>query len=158
MTRTDPAFSRPVADEVRNPDGGAAYVKLNAALIGHPKFPLLSPRATSNPTADRLLRLVAKAAPSLPEPLLGPRMLLVTGLVFHGVADGASLARSRAGREGEEWELFVRHLVDCVVSLFEAPVSADTRAGLPGKARRGFDAYRCGRQGGRARSGSARRR
>jgi AcrR family transcriptional regulator len=119
---------RPVADEVRDSDGGAAYVKLNAALIGHPRFPLLSRRATRNPTADRLLRLLSKAAPTLPEPLIGPRMLLVTGLVFHGVADGASLAKARTRLRDEAWELFVCHLIDSVVALFDAPVSAETHA------------------------------
>jgi AcrR family transcriptional regulator len=122
---------RPVADEVRNPDGGAAYVKLNAALIGHPRFPLLSRRATLNPTADRLLRLLSQAAPTLPEPLIGPRMLLVTGLVFHGVADGASLAKARTRLRDEAWELFVCHLIDSVVALFGAPVSRETRARIP---------------------------
>ena len=122
---------RPVADEVRNPDGGAAYVKLNAALIGHPRFPLLSRRATLNPTADRLLRLLSQAAPTLPEPLTGPRMLLVTGLVFHGVADGASLAKARTRLRDEAWELFVCHLIDSVVALFGAPVSRETRARVP---------------------------
>jgi AcrR family transcriptional regulator len=138
---------RPVADEVRNRDGGAAYVKLNAALIGHPRFPLLSRHATLNPTADRLLELVTRAASSLPKPLLGPRMLLVTGLVFHGIADGAGLAKSRARSGGDDsgnddsgedrWELYVRHLVDCVVSVLETKASVETRAVLPSRQRVG---------------------
>ncbi len=121
---------RPVADEVRNPDGGAAYVKLNAALVGHARFPLLSGQARRSPTTERLMGLVAKAAPALPKPLLEPRMLLVTGMVFHGVADAASLARRRSRTKDAEWELFVRNLVDCVVGLFEAPVSRATRAAI----------------------------
>jgi AcrR family transcriptional regulator len=136
---------RPVADEVRNPDGGAAYVQLNAALIGHPEFALLSRRTRLNPTADRLLRLIAQASPDLPPALLGPRMLLVTGLVFHGIADGARLAGAvgRPAQDGDgpdadhgraaaaaSWERFVRNLVDCTVAVLQAPVSGATAAAL----------------------------
>ena len=101
----------------------------NAALIGHPRLPLLSRRAfRENPTTDRLFRLVARATPALPEPLREPRMLLVTGLVFHGIADNARLARRRGAASA--WDLYVSHLVDCVIALLRAPVSAPTEAAL----------------------------
>jgi AcrR family transcriptional regulator len=119
----------PVAHKVQDRDGGEAYVRINAALIGHPGFPLLSQRSTrENRTADRLFRGVVRATPKLPEALREPRMLLVTGLVFHGIADNARLARRRGGRAA--WNLYVSHLVDCVLAVLEAPVSEDTKVPL----------------------------
>lgn len=120
------ALVLPVAKKVQDRDGGEAYVRINAALIGHPGFPLLSQRSTrENRTADRLFRLVARATPKLPEALREPRMLLVTGLVFHGIADNALLARRRGGRAA--WNLYVSHLVDCVLAVLQARVSAETK-------------------------------
>lgn len=119
----------PVAEKLRDADGGEAYVRINAALVGHPRFPLLSRRSTrDNRTAARLLQLVARATPALPEPLREPRMLLVTGLVFHGIADNARLARRRGAADA--WQLTVSHLVDCVLAVLQAPVSPETRGPL----------------------------
>lgn len=119
----------PVAEKVRDPDGGEAYVRINAARIGHPRFPLLSRQSTrENRTAARLFQQVTRATATLPEPLREPRMLLVTGLVFHGIADNARLARRRGGAVA--WQLYVSQLVDCVLAVLQAPVSAETKVPL----------------------------
>ena len=129
LRRLVEAFVVPVAEKVSDPDGGEAYVRINAALVGHPRFPLLSRHSTrDNRTADRLFRLVGRMTPALPEALREPRMLLVTGLVFHGIADNAQLARRRGGADA--WQLYVSHLVDCALAVLRAPVSTETKIPL----------------------------
>lgn len=118
----------PVAEKLDDPDGGVAFVRLNAQLIGHPGFPLLTLGAQRvNRGADRLQRLAGRAAPQLPRALRVPRWLLVTGLMFHGIADYAHLAERGAGvLEIPPRGVFVSNLVDAVVALFEAQVSPQT--------------------------------
>ena len=118
----------PVARKLRDPDGGIAFVRINAALIGHPTYPLLTLDAQRvNRGADRLRRLVARAVPALPEPLWVPRWLLVTGLLFHGMADWSRAAEAvRGPQNAASRELFVSQLVDAIVAVAEAPLSADT--------------------------------
>lgn len=129
LRRLIEALVVPVAEKVRDPDGGEAFVRIHAALIGHPRFPLISGHPTrNNRTADRLFRLVGRVTPSLPEALREPRILLVTGLVFHGIADNAQLARRRGGADA--WQLYVSHLVDCVLAVLRAPVSTETKIPL----------------------------
>ena len=120
----------PVAEKLDDPDGGGAFVRLNAQLIGHPKFPLLALNAQRvNRGGDRLQRLTAQVAPPLPKPLRVPLWLLVTGLLFHGIADYAHLAaRDGAGLPVPPRDLFVSQLVDSVVALLAAPVSPETAA------------------------------
>jgi AcrR family transcriptional regulator len=118
----------PVAEKLDDPDGGVAFVRINAHLIGHAGFPLLTLGAQRvNRGADRLQRLTAQALPQLPSSLRVPRWLLVTGLMFHGIADYAHLAENGAGALPiPPRNVFVSQLVDAVVALFEAPVSAQT--------------------------------
>ena len=124
------ALVLPVAEKLRDPDGGVAFVRINAELLGHPRFQLFSIEAGRvNRAADRLRRLTARAAPPLPEPLWVPRWLLVTGLLFHGLADG-SRAHERSGPSDEAWSLFVEHLVDAIVAVLAAPASPATRERL----------------------------
>jgi AcrR family transcriptional regulator len=122
----------PVAEKLEDPDGGVAFVRLNAQLIGHPDFSLLQLSAQRvNRGADRLQRLTARACPGLPAALWVPRWLLLIGLLFHGLADYAHLVEQ--GSEGvalPSRELFVSNLVDGIVALLEAPCSAPTAARL----------------------------
>lgn len=119
----------PIADKVRDGEGGEAYVRINASMIGQRHRPLINPETTRrrDPNA-RLMRLIARATPALPKALFGPRMVLVTGLVLHGLVDQARLA----GPKGDDvaWQLAVNHLIDCVIAVLRAPVSRETRVRL----------------------------
>jgi len=124
----------PAAEKLDDPDGGVAFLRVNAQLVGHPELSLLDLHARrENPEAEALQRLTARACPHLPEPLWLPRWLLVTGLLFHGLADYARLAGRRPRALAlPSREIFVSSLVDSVVALLEAPPSGQTRARLPG--------------------------
>jgi AcrR family transcriptional regulator len=127
------ALVLPVAEKLDDPDGGIAFIRLNAQLIGHPSFPLLELHAQRiNRGADRLQRLMARTCPQLPEPLWMPRWLLLIGLLFHGLADYVHLAeRDDGARRLPSRELFVSNLIDSIVAVAAADASDATRARLP---------------------------
>ena len=119
------ALVLPVARKLADPDGGEAYVRLNAELVAHPRHPLLSLSAErGNRASDRLRRLTALAAPALPQPLWLPRWLLVMGMVFHGMADWSRLDAD----DRPPHAVFVNHLIDAIVVLLGSEVSPTTRA------------------------------
>jgi AcrR family transcriptional regulator len=122
------ALVLPVADALDDPDGGVAFVRINAQLIGHPSFALLDLHARRvNRGAERLQGLLAEASPHLPRPLWVARWLLVIGLLFHGMADYAQLLeRADGAHTAPGRRLFVGNLVDALVALIEAPASAAT--------------------------------
>jgi AcrR family transcriptional regulator len=127
------ALVLPVAEKLDDRDGGRAFLRINAQLIGHPSFPLLSLHTQRiNRGADRLNRLAAGAAPAWPEALWTPRWLLLIGLLFHGMADYAHLLEAGdAGGTAPPRALFVDNLIDCVVAILEAPISSATARAIP---------------------------
>jgi AcrR family transcriptional regulator len=127
------ALVLPVAEKLDDPDGGLAFLRLNAQLIGHPSFPLLSLHTQRiNRGADRLARLIAANAPDWPKALWVPRWLLLLGLLFHGLADYAHLLEAGgASRETPPRGLFVNNLIDSVIGILEAPISSATASQLP---------------------------
>jgi AcrR family transcriptional regulator len=127
------ALVLPVAEKLDDPDGGRAFLRLNAQLIGHPSFPLLSLHAQRiNRGADRLNRLIVARVPDWPEALWVPRWLLLIGLLFHGMADYARLLEaSSTSRDAPPRGLFVNNLIDSVIAILEAPISRETASRLP---------------------------
>jgi AcrR family transcriptional regulator len=126
------ALVLPVAEKLDDPDGGPAFLRVNAQLIGHPSFPLLSLHTQRiNRGADRLNRLIAANAPDWPAPLWTPRWLLMIGLLFHGMADYARLLEAKDTSAGAPARgLFVNNLIDSVVAILEAPISSATASEL----------------------------
>jgi AcrR family transcriptional regulator len=127
------ALVLPVAEKLDDPDGGRAFLRLNAQLIGHPSFPLLSLHAQRiNRGADRLNRLIVATVPDWPEALWVPRWLLLIGLLFHGMADYARLLEaSGASGDAPPRGLFVNNLIDSVIAILEAPISSETASHIP---------------------------
>lgn len=127
------ALVLPVADKLDDPDGGRAFLRVNAQLIGHPSFPLLSLHTQRiNRGADRLNRLIVAAAADWPEAVQVPRWLLVIGLLFHGMADYARLLESQQADSGlPSRNLYVNNLVDSVLAILESPISEATAREIP---------------------------
>jgi AcrR family transcriptional regulator len=123
------ALVRPVAAKLEDPDGGIAFLRLSAQLVGHPQYPLmeLSTRRV-NRGQDRIHRLTAQACPELPASLWTSRWLLVVGLLFHGIADYSRLA---ARRERDlplpARQVFVEDLIDSILAVVS--VAAPQRGG-----------------------------
>jgi len=127
------ALVLPVAEKLDDPDGGRPFLRVNAQLIGHPRFALLDLHTERiNSGADRLNRLMMTTVPDWPEALRAPRWLLIIGLLFHGMADYAQLleAGEKGEREAPPRGLFVSNLIDSVVAVLEAPISSATAAEL----------------------------
>lgn len=130
------ALVLPVASKLDDPDGGRAFLKLNAQLIGHSKFALLDLHARRvNRGADRLQRLMTTAVPEWPEALWEPRWLLLIGLLFHGMADYVHLSEAAESddRDMTSRGLFVNNLIDSLVAVLEAPVSSSTAREIRGE-------------------------
>jgi len=127
------ALVLPVAEKLNDPDGGRAFLRLNAQLIGHPSFSLLTLHTQRiNRGTDRLNRLIAANAPDWPKALWVPRWLLLIGLLFHGMADYAHLLEAGgAESEAPPRGLFVNNLIDSVIAILEAPVSKQTASQIP---------------------------
>lgn len=121
------ALVRPVADQMLEHEGGVAYVRISAELIGHPSHPLLeldSDRRHAG--AGRLRKLVARVTPRLPEASRVPRWMIVTGMLFHGLADWSR----QAPRRGASRDVFVNELIDAIAAVLEAPASRQAKAAL----------------------------
>ena len=132
LRRLAEALVIPLAEKLDDPDGGIAFLRVNAHLIGHPDFSLLELHAQRvNRGADRLHRLTACACPDLPEELWISRWLALSGLLFHGMADYAHLTERKGGAAlNIPRTVFVSNLVDCAVAVMEVCQSSETGAQL----------------------------
>ena len=127
------ALVLPVAAKLDDPDGGLAFLRVNAQLIGHPDFSLITLHAQRiNRGTDRLNRLITANAPDWPKALWMPRWLLLIGLLFHGTADYARLLDANESTlDPPARSLFVNNLIDSVVAILEAPISKQTASQMP---------------------------
>ncbi|MGH0033842.1 MAG: TetR family transcriptional regulator [Myxococcota bacterium] len=125
LHRLAEAFVLPVVRKARDPDGGMAYVRIAAQLIGHPRYTLFRlDQQRGRAGSRRLQRLVTAAGPEIPRPLRLPRTLTATGLLFHGIADWSRIVEERSGRIAEaDWSGMTSHLVDAAAAQFAMPVA-----------------------------------
>ena len=92
---------------------------MSADLLGHPEFSNLWLQRRRHPTALRLMQHMMAFSQALPKAVIDPRMLLVTGMLFHGLADHA-----RGGLvDADQWDQIVDNLTTCIVAVIEAPAS-----------------------------------
>ena len=118
------ALVEPLADHVRRAPGGPEYLLMSADLLGHPEFSNLWLQRLRHPTGLRLMQNMMAFSQALPQEVIDPRMLLVTGMLFHGLADHA-----RGGLvEADQWDQIVDNLTTCIVAVIEAPAAAQPAA------------------------------
>ena len=129
LRRLAEAFVRPVARKAQDADGGMAYVRISAQLIGHPRHSLFRlDQERGRGGSRRLNRLVTAAGPEIPRELVLPRTLAVTGLLFHGIADWSRIAQQRSGTiRPRDWAAMTAHLVDAVAAHFALPAADASR-------------------------------
>lgn len=129
------ALVRPVAAKLDDPDGGRAFLRVQAERMRQPEATLAA-RSHSTRGAERLMRGMTRAmssamrtlpgpgaSPRVPPAVLASRMLLTTGLLFHGMSD--YLARDEAG-DAPARAVFVESLVDAIEALLRSAPSAAT--------------------------------
>jgi len=126
LRRLAEAFVLPVAHKAQDPDGGMAYVRISAQLIGHPRYSLFRlDERRGRAGSRRLHRLVTAAGPAIPPELVLPRLTTVTGLLFHGISDWSRIVEQRSGTvQDSDWSVMISHLVDAVAAHFAIPVAS----------------------------------
>ncbi len=118
------ALVEPLAARLGDREGGHAYLLIASQLVGHPTFSLYERHlSTITGRSDRVLQLFADARDAIGIELWTTRSLLVTGLLYHSLADYVRLSRSdHAGVPVPPPDTFVRGLIDGISALVEAPV------------------------------------
>ncbi len=120
----------PLFEKLDDPDGGRAYVSIYAQLVGSPAGSDRWRNAmTTNRGAGRLMRLLDRVVPPLPEPVRMARYLMVTELLFHGISDFGRLSTTAPPLfSPSSRALFVSTLVDVLAAVTSASASAETLA------------------------------
>lgn len=123
------ALVEPVADHIDS-EGGAHYIHISAELIATNTLSYYEPSGSilhinREPVfADRIRRQL-----DLPQELVEARMLLVTSLLFHGLADHLRIRdHGEVPASLTSRSLFVSNLVDSLCALLQTPPSPDTLA------------------------------
>jgi len=124
------AFVLPLASALGDQDGHSWYARFLAQVVSDPDFELFSERRL--PVTAGLRRVIAliDAALDLPPVLRSQRLELAAGLVVHGLADRERALQASRSRSAPTPELLAADLVDAMVGVLTAPVSAATRRAL----------------------------
>ena len=109
----------PWGELLTQPDG-VAYLQLVGQLLGHPRFPIVERHRRALASASGgLLAGLRRAEERDPQRWMS-RWILVTGLLFHGLADYAAMKSARRrDRRTPPPEAFVQELTDAVTAVIE---------------------------------------
>ncbi len=131
------ALVNPVAEKLRDPDGGRDFIRIDAQLVAVHTVSIqhIGASPLKLPAADRLTRtLLAAMEPfGLPEAVVKQRAMLAAVLLFHGLADHLRMLEVAARKdEAMNTDLFLRTLEDAIVALLSggtecSPVSGERR-------------------------------
>ena len=116
------ALVRPSATKLDDPDGGRAYLQINAQVLNRPEL-RFDERARSSPL-DSINRWRLLVGPLLPEVAVRRLHHRFTAIRV----SSTELARRAAATARRDDQLFTSHLVDLVSALLAAPVSGQTAA------------------------------
>lgn len=112
--------------ELLDDAAGVAYLRIVAQLIGHPRLVVLGHhRAAVEQGGDRILAALGRARESNRKLWLS-RWILVTGSIFHGLADYARM-REEDRDSLPAPEEFIDELIDAVTALIRSPSSSTTK-------------------------------
>ena len=114
------ALVLPMVEEAEEPDGGLAFVRISAQLMGHPVYSHLffGNWAAQVPGALRWARLLAEAGPEVPPAYVRARVLLMAGLLLHGISDWSSAAEALDPElRRPEWSAVKESLVDSIAAV-----------------------------------------
>lgn len=121
----------PVAEKLADQDGGEAFLRISAELAASNTLDYYQPSAKPLRLnrEDTLAQLIIEQLPDLPQAIVEQRMMLVVGLLFHGLADHSQVKRSAEGQGPlSNTELMVANLVDSIVAILSNPISNRTQA------------------------------
>ena len=124
------ALVLPVAEKLNDPDGGEAYVRINAQLAFNNAQRFYRHPDAQHATAreERLARLLQQRLKHLNASVLELRLALAVDLMFHALADHADLRRSlKEDSPLTHTPLVVSQLIDSITALLETPPSDRSR-------------------------------
>ena len=116
--------------ELLPPARGGNYLLVTAQAIGHPRYYRLVRGSDHGEGLHELLALLRATLPAIPGVVLEQRFGMALRQVFHELADFQRIHVGRRAAAAPDMSLFISNLVDAVVGLFSAPLSATTRQEL----------------------------
>lgn len=130
------ALVLPIYEEMNNPDGGEEFVHINAELNAQKAFSFFD--AIEHPLQltyeQQLIAMFQCKLEDRPPLLNQKRMILIVGLLYHGLSDHA---RMRHELEGDnpliDDEFMLCTLIDSIVAVLSSPASMQTEALLAEK-------------------------
>lgn len=120
------ALVRPLAAKLGDPDGGAAYLQINAELV-HEAKPLVDPTDAPAGASDGRSRNSLHRWRTAVEPLLDPQAVELHRRFAAIRFSAVELGRRAATAPHRDDRLFVEQLVDLTCGLLAAPLSDETR-------------------------------
>ncbi|QGG96471.1 helix-turn-helix domain-containing protein [Actinomarinicola tropica] len=119
------ALVRPLAAKLGDPDGGPAYLQINAELV-HEAKPLVDPTDAAAPAPGRARNSLHRWRAAV-EPLLDPQAVELHRRFAAIRFSAVELGRRAATAPHRDDRLFVEQLVDLTCGLLAAPLSEETR-------------------------------
>ncbi len=112
------ALVLPLAAKMQDEDGGVAYLRINAQLLGNADMHLYRLRQSNTRKSDSLMRALAPLVSALPAAQEKMRMQLVGSFLFHALADQATLQLAMSDNERkQQTKLFVNQLVIAISAM-----------------------------------------
>ena len=125
------AIVEPIVQEIDADASGQHYIRFMAQAIGHPQLDLVELwQQEHSGGLSRLLELLRKTLPHVPNPIFGQRFGLAFEQIVHSLADREKLRQSAKNTFEIDSALFVSNLIDCISGAMSAPVSDETREKL----------------------------
>ncbi len=118
------ALAQPLGAKLRDPDGGHAYLLIAAQLVGHPDLSRYEQDLATVRAADDLVAGHFEAAlTNAGDEVFMGRAILVTGLLYHSMADYVRLRRSAHSKVPiPKPDAFVEELIEGLSALISAPL------------------------------------
>ncbi len=117
----------PIAEQMNDPDGGEAFIHINAELIAVKAFSFFY-EPVGNPLRlryeDQLVLLFRAHLSHLHQLLIKKRMILVSGLIYSTLSDHTRIRHTLASDNLlVDYDLTVCTLVDAIVAVLSSPAS-----------------------------------
>lgn len=127
------ALLYPVAEKLFDADGGRDFIRINAQLVDRHALSLQKPEVAQFQIGlqTRLIDAFRKATPHLPEAVAFQRGVMLSVLLFDGLAAHVRMQQPMEGIDRpRDTEMFVRNMEDVMVAMLAAPLSHETEVAL----------------------------
>lgn len=126
------ALLYPMAEKLFDSDGGREFVRIAAELSSSYAAVLngVPVDLLNIGSLDLLMAARNRLLRHLPEPIAKQRVRLGVSLILNGLADQSRVLDAREKGPAADTELLIRNLEDCLVAIFESPVSVDAASAL----------------------------